>query len=230
MAGNSVTFAVRVLQASHPGSRPEDFSGAAVRGIAIAVATATCFIHTVSRRGGIVLNNLLAIVKVGILLLIIITAIVVSAGGFKDGETGEEVSSVTAENLDVGSAFDPISKDVSEEANGFAQAFLAIGKDLFGTIPHTKRMALLTLIYSIRVLGLQPNQLRMPPEPIHPYTQFQMFVLTRLKGPRGNPAPSQNVPHLDDGRCLGFGNTLHGRQHLLRKTHPPYSQSRGLVF
>lgn len=128
MAGNSVTFAVRVLQASHPGSRPEDFSGAAVRGIAIAVATATCFIHTFSRRGGIVLNNALAIIKVGILLLIIITAIVVSAGGFKDGETGEEVSSVTAENLDAGHAFDPISKDLSKEANGFAQAFLAIGE------------------------------------------------------------------------------------------------------
>lgn len=128
MAGNSVTFAVRVLQASHPGSRPEDFSGAAVRGIAIAVATATCFIHTFSRRGGIVLNNVLAIVKVGILLLIIITAIVVSAGGFKNGETGKEVSSVTAENLDAGSAFGPISKDVSEGANGFAQSFLAIGE------------------------------------------------------------------------------------------------------
>lgn len=138
MAGNSVTFAVRVLQASHPGSSPEDFSGAAVRGIAIAVATATCFIHTVSRRGGIVLNNVLAIVKVGILLLIIITAIVVSAGGFKDAETGEEVFSATAENLDAGSAFDPISTDVSEEANGFAQAFLAIGKCPVDTVPVEK--------------------------------------------------------------------------------------------
>lgn len=159
MAGNSVTFAVRVLQASHPGSRPEDFSGAAVRGIAIAVATATCFIHTVSRRGGIVLNNVLAIVKVGILLLIIITAIVVSAGGFRDGETGEEVSSVTAENLDAGSAFDPISKDVSEEANGFAQAFLAIGENPLSSIPLTTTITVLTLVISFCVFRLQPDQL-----------------------------------------------------------------------
>lgn len=62
MAGNSVAFADRVLKASDPDRTPDD---AAVRGVAIATATLTCFIHTVSRRGGIILNNVFAIVKIG---------------------------------------------------------------------------------------------------------------------------------------------------------------------
>ncbi|SPN98972.1 related to high affinity methionine permease [Cephalotrichum gorgonifer] len=127
MAGNSVSFAARALKASHP---EEEYvlPGGTVRGIAIAAAFATCFIHTISRRGGIVLNNIIALVKVGILLLIIFTAIAVSAGGISR-KNGEAVPSVFDHNLKLPAAFDPIPENpypASGGANGYAQAFLAI--------------------------------------------------------------------------------------------------------
>lgn len=114
MAGNSISFAVRVLQAA--GIEEDKQSRGAVRGIAIAIATSACFIHTFSRRGGIWLNNILAMIKVMMLLCIIITSIVVAAGGI-DG-----VKNVMSENTKSSSAF----KDASTDANGYAQAFLAI--------------------------------------------------------------------------------------------------------
>lgn len=112
MAGNCISFATRVLMASGQ-SDPEPST---VRGVAIGVAILTCFIHTFSRRGGIMLNNLLAIVKVMILLLIIVTAIVAGAGGLKD------TKNVISENTTPSKAFSDSSKD----ANGYAHAFLAI--------------------------------------------------------------------------------------------------------
>ncbi|KAM5350606.1 hypothetical protein ACJ41O_007111 [Fusarium nematophilum] len=111
MAGNSISFATRVLQAA--GNENPD--GGAVRGIAIGIAILTCFIHAFSRRGGIWLNNLLAIVKVLILLLIIVTAIVVGAGGL-------DTENVIDENTKPSNAFGNASGD----ANGYAHAFLAI--------------------------------------------------------------------------------------------------------
>ena len=125
MAGNSMSFAVRAYQATHPGTAAADVDGPTVRGIAIAVATATCFTHAISRRGGILLNNLLALIKVGILLFIIITSIVVAARGFKD-ETGKAVESEMVNNTSASKAF----SEASNEANGYAHAFLSIGKSL----------------------------------------------------------------------------------------------------
>ncbi|KAK7416811.1 hypothetical protein QQX98_005004 [Neonectria punicea] len=112
MAGNSISFATRVLHAAGN----DDPKNGTVRGIAIAVATFTCFIHTFSRRGGIFLNNVLAIIKVMILLLIIVTAIVVGAGGLT------KTKNVITENTSPKNAFDNASTD----ANGYAQAFLSI--------------------------------------------------------------------------------------------------------
>lgn len=122
MAGNSINFAVRAYQATHPSTPISEVDGPTVRGIAIAVATATCFTHAISRRGGILLNNVLALIKVGILLLIIITAVVVAARGFKDGE-GEAVPNVIGDNTSGSNAF----SEASNEANGYAHAFLSIG-------------------------------------------------------------------------------------------------------
>ncbi|CAI4213366.1 unnamed protein product [Parascedosporium putredinis] len=125
MAGNCISFAVRALQAANPGTAPEDFSSRSVRGIAIAVATATCFIHTISRRGGIFINNVLALIKVGMLLLIITTAIAVAAGGFH-ARDGSEVPNYISYNTGRGSSFKSVSDLGSGEANGYAQAFLSI--------------------------------------------------------------------------------------------------------
>ena len=91
-------------------------SNAAVRGVALAVATFSCFIHTVSRRGGIWLNNTLAMVKLGFLLLIVIITICVAARSLP------ETPNVIEDNT----ALDKSFAKGSNDANGYAQAFLAI--------------------------------------------------------------------------------------------------------
>ncbi|KAH7324361.1 amino acid permease-domain-containing protein [Stachybotrys elegans] len=111
MAGNCISFGLRVLQAADV-QQPSD---AAVRGIAIATALLTCFIHTFSRRGGIMLSNVLAIVKVLILLFIVVTAICVAAGALP--QTTNQFSNNTQPST---SFSDP------GDINGFSQAFLAI--------------------------------------------------------------------------------------------------------
>ncbi|ENH63944.1 High-affinity methionine permease [Fusarium oxysporum f. sp. cubense race 1] len=116
MAGNCISFATRVLYASGN----TDPAPGAIRGIAIGIAILTCFIHTFSRRAGILLNNMLAMIKVMILLLIIVTAIVVGAGALKTTK-GEKVKNYISENTQPSRAFAD-----SGDANGYAHAFLAI--------------------------------------------------------------------------------------------------------
>lgn len=133
MAGNAINFASKALLAAGV----ENPNNAAVRWIAIAVATLTCFIHAFSRRGGILLNNFFAIIKISILFLIVILAIVVAAGGF-------ETKSVIEENTNAKAAFDSEYSD----ANGYAHAFLAVifsfwgfeqPNYIMGEISHPKR-------------------------------------------------------------------------------------------
>ncbi|GKT41358.1 high-affinity methionine permease [Colletotrichum spaethianum] len=112
MAGNSIHFALRVLEAAGV-EKPEN---GPVRGIALAAATFACSVHALSRRFGILLNNTLAMMKIMIMLLIIIAAIVVGAGGFSETEN------VFSSNTSPKNSF----KDASKEANSYAQAFLAI--------------------------------------------------------------------------------------------------------
>jgi amino acid transporter len=112
MAGNSISFATRVLYAADI----KDPSDGAVRGIAIGIAILTCFIHAFSRRFGILLNNVLAVLKVCILLLIIVTAIVVALGGL------EHTANVISDNT----ASDQSFKGASDDVNGYAFSFLTI--------------------------------------------------------------------------------------------------------
>lgn len=112
MAGNAINFAVRLLRAAGY----EEPNNGAVRGIAIAVATLTCFIHAFSRRGGIWLNNMFAILKLGILLLIVITAIVVGAGGLPNAKNVIEANTSTSTSFEA----------ENTDANGYARAFLAV--------------------------------------------------------------------------------------------------------
>lgn len=109
MAGNSISFATRVLLAAGV----EEPSGGAVRGIAIGIATLTCFIHAFSRRFGIWLSNVLAVMKVLILLLIIITAVVVGAGGL------DHTANVISDNTSTDRSFEGASQDLNNYAHGF---------------------------------------------------------------------------------------------------------------
>lgn len=112
MAGNCISFSIRVLRAANV----DDPSTGMVRGIAFATAAVTCLIHAFSRRGGIWLNNVLAMVKMMILLFILVVAIVVAAGGLP------ETKNVFTDNTKASESFN----DASGDANGYAHAFLAI--------------------------------------------------------------------------------------------------------
>ena len=85
MAGNCLNCALRILQAANPGSK-EPFDNDTVRGLAVVIAIFPCLIHTISRRGGILLNNALAITKVLMLVFIIVATWVVAGGwnGLRD--------------------------------------------------------------------------------------------------------------------------------------------------
>jgi amino acid transporter len=127
MAGNAMNVGIRVLEASRPASdfkQPSlpDINNATVRGIAISVSIAASLIHMLSRRGGILLNNLFALVKIGILLLIIITTIVYSTGkGFKDSPNYPPRAVTLSENLGSHSF-----SHVRKNAHHFADAFLDV--------------------------------------------------------------------------------------------------------
>ena len=121
MAGNCIICALRILQAAHPEMSENDFAPGAVRGLAVGIAVFTCFVHAVSRRGGILLNNLLALVKVGILLTIVGTACAVAGGGIHRKD-GSEVPNVISPNTSPKTAF----ATASSNPNSYAHAFLSI--------------------------------------------------------------------------------------------------------
>jgi Amino acid permease len=110
MAGNCLVFGIQVLRAADV-----PVTNAAARGIAVSVATAACFIHAFSRRGGILLGNFLAIIKVLILLMIFITALCALGGVFHSKTWGDE-------NLSLHTSFDGASQD----SYGYTSAFLAV--------------------------------------------------------------------------------------------------------
>ncbi|KAK3354051.1 amino acid permease-domain-containing protein [Lasiosphaeria hispida] len=133
MAGNCVNFAIRVLLASNPAA---DLDYGQVRGIACAAAFFSCIIHAVSRRGGILLNNLLATVKVCILLVIPLATFAVLGGAIKD-PNGAPVPNVFPQNMHPSVAFQPpknfslVDTPIEETlesgtVNGYAAAFLSI--------------------------------------------------------------------------------------------------------
>ncbi|EDN02386.1 predicted protein [Histoplasma mississippiense (nom. inval.)] len=111
VAGNCVNFAVMVLQASNT-----EVTNDAVRAISIAVALFACFTHTFTRRGGILLSNILAMIKLAMLFMIVITAIVAATGAFPQTE------SAAAKNFDSKNSF----RKASTQANDYANAFLLI--------------------------------------------------------------------------------------------------------
>jgi amino acid permease len=110
MAGNCLIFGIRVLQAANA-----PVTNSAVRGIAISAATVACLIHSFSRRGGIVLGNIFAFIKVLILLLIIITGICAWAGAF-------HTTTYATDNMSLNYAF----ANSSNDSYGYTQAFLAV--------------------------------------------------------------------------------------------------------
>ena len=111
MSGNSIAFAQYVYAAA--GVSP---AHSGIIGIAILVATFTCTIHSVSRRGGIWLSNTLAFIKIGILLLIIVTGFCAYAGKFGKQDI---------DDLSPHESFTNVSNNPYGYANGFLETLFA---------------------------------------------------------------------------------------------------------
>lgn len=91
------------------------------RGLAVVCLTTACLLHASWRKGGIVVNNLLAIMKVLVLLAIIIIGFAASAGasfghGPVHGETINPKTKSAAANFSTHSSFAFASKDPASYA------------------------------------------------------------------------------------------------------------------
>lgn len=105
LAGNAVVFGIYVLHAA--GIEGHDST---VRGLAVVALTAACLLHASWRRGGILLNNILAVLKVLILLAIVVIGFAASAGasfghGPVHGQTVNPTTHKTTSNFDPHSSF-----------------------------------------------------------------------------------------------------------------------------
>jgi amino acid transporter len=112
IATNSMAFGVRVLQAA---GRSDPNNAWEARGIALAVVTFTCLLHSLWRVGGIWLSNIFAVVKISILLAVFVTGCLTWGGIFH--RSGEAIPNMAAPD-----AF----KNPSQDAYAFAEAYLSI--------------------------------------------------------------------------------------------------------
>jgi amino acid permease len=112
MAGNCLVFGIRCIEAA--GLDSTKYTGS-VRGIAVGVATFACLIHMVSRRGGIWLGNLFAIIKVLLLTMMVIIGFCAWGGVFK-------TKNYATENMAAQHAFE----DPAREPYGYVKAFLSV--------------------------------------------------------------------------------------------------------
>ena len=110
MAGNCLVFGIRTLQAADA-----PVTSSAVRGLAVAAATLACLIHAFSRRGGIWLGNLFALIKVLMLTFVIVIAICAWAGVF-------HTKNYAYENLAANNSF----REASQDSYGYTSAFLSV--------------------------------------------------------------------------------------------------------
>ena len=105
LSGNAIAFGIYVLEAS--GIKGHD---AAIRGLAVAALTVACLLHGAWRNGGIVVNNMLASLKVLILIAVICIGFAASAGatfghGPVHGETVDPTTGKVTSNFDTHSSF-----------------------------------------------------------------------------------------------------------------------------
>ncbi|KAL2853196.1 amino acid permease-domain-containing protein [Aspergillus pseudodeflectus] len=129
LSGNAIAFGIQVMRAAGYESPPRG----AVVGLAIAVLTLCTSLNIFSRRGGLVVNNFFAVVKVLTLLTIIVLGFVKAGGGLSS--TGGASAS---DNFDPQNAFDTNRRDlpsyvhsmfyVSYSYSGFEQPFYVLSE------------------------------------------------------------------------------------------------------
>lgn len=122
LSGNAIAFGIYVMEAA--GIKGHD---SAIRGLAIASLTFACLLHASWRRGGIVVNNTLALLKVLVLLAIIIMGFAASAGasfghGAVHGKTTNPTTHKATSNFDIHSSFPGGRSDTA----GYADSLLFV--------------------------------------------------------------------------------------------------------
>ncbi|KAL8786036.1 MAG: hypothetical protein Q9213_003019 [Squamulea squamosa] len=131
LAGNAIAMGQYVMQAAGAPDSPH-----AVRGIAVAALTGACLIHGVWRNGGILLNNVLALIKVLTLMSVIIIGFAVAGGAsFGNGPVGKDAIKA---NFDTHKSFVRPSDDAGSYArsivyvvysySGFKQPFYVLSE------------------------------------------------------------------------------------------------------
>jgi len=129
-ADNALNFAIRVTSAARPEQPSHEGT---IRGIAFAASVFALLIHTLSRKGGLLLINFLAIIKIGILLLIIVLAIAYSAGAI--GPTASKTAEFQSNNLLVignNSVSNMTQEQVSSQNLGLQNSFRGASSNAFG--------------------------------------------------------------------------------------------------
>ena len=134
MAANAVNCAIRLLEIQRitpppkEGDPTRDLDNGKVRGIAFAISIAACLVHTLSRRGGLLVNNFFAAVKIAILLLILIITIVYFAKpGLKpQPEFGNKYDTLHDNLLGSNSFRRTQSIKARPDALNYATAFLSV--------------------------------------------------------------------------------------------------------
>jgi len=110
-AGNALICAECLLRTS--GSEP---SKAAVRGLAVGIATFACLLHATSRTGGIYLFNIFGVVKVCMLVTMFVLGMAFAGGGFGGP------NNIASDNLSIHKS----TANALDSAYGYAEAFLAV--------------------------------------------------------------------------------------------------------
>ena len=111
LSGNALGFGSYVMEAA--GIQNND---PAVRGLAIAALTSACLLHAIWRKGGILLNNAFAFMKVTIVLLIIVAGLA-ALGGASLGS-----GSIHTGNFDTKTSFSSPRRDVASYADSLVYA------------------------------------------------------------------------------------------------------------
>jgi hypothetical protein len=114
LSGNAIAFGIYVMSAAGY----DDPSRGSVIGLAIGALSCACLVHVASRRGGIILNNIFAVVKVAILLLIIILGFIRSRGYAFGGHAN--ANDFPTANFELNKSF----KGDMQNAPSFADALL----------------------------------------------------------------------------------------------------------
>lgn len=152
LSGNAISFGLQVMKASglhDPGSDTVPSRSIAI-GIAIATLTLVVISHSISRRGGILINNAFAIVKIALLLAIICLGIAKAAGAF--GGPGDVLRNNFSSDAFTTDRSDPVSWSDSlglcmYTFSGYEQPFyvLAETKSPRKTLP---KYTVLTMVFA----------------------------------------------------------------------------------